>query len=136
MKKYHRDGMVTMGMDISDRSCHVIALSQEDGELVWEQKVATRAAALQKFFSPVADSRIALEVGTHSGWISRFLSSLGHEVWVANARKLRLIYENKRKNDRVDAMYLARIARVDPQLLSPIEHRGEEAQSDLGVLQA
>ena len=76
-----------MGMDISDRSCHVIALSQEDGELVWEQKVATRAAALQKFFSPVADSRIALEVETHSGWISRFLSSLGHEaVWVANAR--------------------------------------------------
>jgi transposase len=57
-------------------------------------------------------------------------------VWVANARKLRLIYENKRKNDRVDAMYLARIARVDPLLLSPIEHRGEEAQTDLGVLQA
>ena len=136
MKKYHSDARVTIGIDISDRSCQVVALSQEDGELVWEQKVATRAAALQKFFSPVADSRIALEVGTHSGWISRLLSGLGHEVWVANARKLRLIYENKHKNDRVDAMYLARIARVDPQLLSPIEHRGEEAQADLGVLQA
>ncbi len=136
MKKYHRDEMVTIGIDISDRSCQVVALAQEDGEVLWEQKVATRAAALQKLFGELEASRIALEVGTHSGWMCRLLSSLGHEVWVANARKLRLIYENKRKSDRVDAMYLARIARLDPLLLSPIEHRGEEAQTDLGVLQA
>jgi len=136
MQKFNTVERVTVGMDISDRSCHVVALGKEDGEVVWENQVATRGAALQKCFSQIPSSRIALEAGPHSGWISRLLSSLGHEVWVANARKLRLIYENKRKNDRVDAMYLARIGRVDPLLLSPIEHRSEQAQSDLGVLQA
>ncbi len=56
----------------------------------------------------MSPARIALEVGTQSGWVSRELQGLGHEVIVANARKLRLIYENKRKDDRVDAEYLRR----------------------------
>src|SRR5450759_4986666 len=34
--------------------------------------------------------RIALEVGTHSPWVSRLLKELGHEVLVANPRKPRL----------------------------------------------
>ena len=58
--------------------------------------------------------RIAIEAGTHSPWASRVLEECGHEVLVANARKLRLIYANKRKTDEVDAENLARLARVDP----------------------
>ena len=104
MHKFNTGGMVTIGMDISDRSCHLVALYQEDGEIAWEAKLTTRAPALQKFFSEVSASRIALEAGPHSAWISRLLSSLGHEVWVGNARKLRLIYENKRKSDRVECV--------------------------------
>jgi hypothetical protein len=80
--------------------------------------------------------QIALEAGTQSPWISRWLSGLGHEVIVGNPRKLRLIYQNRRKNDQVDAEYLARLARVDPALLHPLDHRGEEAQADLSVLAA
>ena len=45
-------------------------------------------------------SRIALEIGTHSPWISLLLSRLGHEVIVANARKVRLIGESRKKEDR------------------------------------
>jgi transposase len=48
--------------------------------------------------------RIAIEAGTHSPWASRVLEECGHEVLVANARKLRLIYANKRKTDEVDAL--------------------------------
>src|SRR5438045_3160975 len=66
-------------------------------------------------------SRIALEIGTHSPWISRLLSDLGHEVIVANARKVRLIGESRKKDDRVDAQTLARLARIDPQLLCPVK---------------
>jgi transposase len=36
--------------------------------------------------------RIAIEAGTHSPWVSRVLEECGHEVLVANARKIRLIY--------------------------------------------
>ena len=72
-----------------------------------------------------------MEVGTHSPWLSRLLSSLGHEVIVANARQVQLISASSRKDDRMDAQTLARLARVDPQLLRPIRHRGEKAQQDL-----
>jgi transposase len=66
----------------------------------------------------------------------RLLSASGHEVFVANARKLRLIYENERKSDRVDAQYLARVARLDPRLLSPLQHRGLQTQQQLELLKA
>jgi transposase len=82
-------------------------------------------------FGRIPGCRIALEVGTHSPWVSRLFSSLGHEVIVANPRQLRLITESSRKNDKVDAKTLARLARIDPELLRPIRHRGEKAQLDL-----
>jgi transposase len=79
---------------------------------------------------------IAIEVGTHSRWVSQLLSELGHEVIVANARELRAITGSDRKSDKVDAEKLARYARVDRTILRPIKHRGEEAQVDLAVIRA
>jgi transposase len=55
---------------------------------------------------------------------------------VANARHLRCIYQNQRKSDAVDARTLARVGRLDPALLCPIRHRGEEGQRDLTLLRA
>jgi transposase len=80
--------------------------------------------------------RIALEAGKHSPWMSRLLEDLDFEVVVANPRKTRLIYENRRKSDRVDAQHLARLARADPELLHPIRHRSREAQVDLAAVRA
>jgi transposase len=80
--------------------------------------------------------RIAIETGTHSPWVSRLLEECGHEVLVANARKLRLIYANKRKTDEVDAENLARLARVDPKLLYPLKHRGEASQAHLALIRS
>src|SRR5436305_1110495 len=81
-------------------------------------------------------SRIALETGMHSPWVSRLLSGLGHEVIVAHARNVRLIGESRRKDDRLDAQTLARLARIDPELLSPVKHRSAKAQADLTVIRA
>jgi transposase len=80
--------------------------------------------------------RIAIEAGTHSPWVSRVLEECGHEVLVANARKLRLIYANKRKTDEVDAENLARLARLDPKLLHPLKHRGEESQAHMAIIRS
>jgi transposase len=80
--------------------------------------------------------RIAIEAGTHSPWATRVLEVCGHEVLVANARKLRLIYSNKRKTDKVDAENLARLARVDPKLLYPLKHRGEESQAHMALIRS
>lgn len=120
---------------MGDRFSHVVILDRE-GQVVEEGRVATREEALRKRFSECPRMRIALETGTHSPWVSRLLEDCGHEVIVANSRKLRLIYENPSKDDRVDALYLARVARVEPALLSPVEHRGETAQKDLALLRS
>jgi transposase len=80
--------------------------------------------------------RIAVEAGTHSPWASRVLEECGHEVLVANARKLRLIYSNKQKTDEIDAENLARLARVDPKLLYPLKHRGEQSQAHMAIIRS
>jgi transposase len=80
--------------------------------------------------------RIAIEAGTHSPWATRVLEECGHEVLVANARKLRLIYSNKSKTDKVDAENLARLARLDPKLLYPLKHRGEESQAHMAIIRS
>ena len=74
--------------------------------------------------------RIALETGMHSPWVSRLLSELGHAVIVAHARNVRLIGESRKKDDRLDARTLARLARIDPQLLAPVKHRSARAQAE------
>ena len=125
----------TVGLDLGDRTSRYCILSQ-DGTLLEEGQVATTEAALRRHFSPMDRARVALEVGTHSPWVSRLVADCGHEVIVANPRQLRLIYENQRKSDRTDAEYLARLARVDPKLLAPITHRGEQAQADLALLRS
>ncbi len=126
---------LTVGLDLGDRFSQ-IAVLDAGGELVEEGRVATTELALRQRFSGCGRMRIALETGTHSPWVSRVLADCGHEVVVANSRKLRLIYENRRKSDRVDALYLARVARLDPKLLAPVEHRGAAAQKDLALLRS
>ena len=104
--------------------------------MIAEQKVSTTRDAMTKTFGKIARSRIALEPGTHSPWISRLLADLGHEVIVAHARNVRLIGESRRKDGRLDAQTLARLARIDSQLLSPIQYRSAQAQADLSVIRA
>ena len=126
---------LTIGLDLGDRNSWYCMLD-ESGQIQREQRVRTNATALREAFGEMAHSRIALEIGTHSPWISRLLSALGHEVMVANARKVRLIGESRKKDDRLDAQTLARLARIDPQLLYPVKHRSAQAQADLMMIRA
>jgi transposase len=126
---------LTIGMDLGDRTSRYCILDG-DGELVKEGIVGSANPALKQTFGQIGKCRIALEVGTHSPWVSRSLKAMGHEVIVANPRQLKLITESSRKDDRVDAEMLARLARVDPKLLRPIRHRGEAAQMDLMAIRA
>jgi transposase len=124
---------LTVGLDLGDRSSRYCILD-ESGERASQDQLATTKTGLNSLFGKMAPCRIALEVGTHSPWVSRQLQAMGHEVIVANPRKVKLITQSVKKNDRMDAEQLARLARVDPKLLSPIQHRGAEAQADLAVV--
>ena len=126
---------VSIGIDIGDRTSFVFAVDQH-GEILEEAKIPTTPAGMQRKFEGMKRARIALEASTHSPWMEQLLTELGHEVIVANPRKLRLIYENPMKSDRMDAEQLARLARLDVRLLSPIKHRGPEARAALTLLRS
>jgi transposase len=126
---------LTVGIDLGDEWSQCCFLGEE-GEIVEECRVKTTREAMKARFGELKPMVIALEVGTHSRWVSQLLMEFGHEVIVANARELRAITGSDRKSDRVDAEKLARYARVDRQILRPIRHRGDEAQVDLVVLRA
>jgi transposase len=120
----------SIGMDLGDRRSNYCVLDRQ-GKIIAEGSVATRREEFIANFSGLAKARIALEVGTHSAWVSELLTECGHEVVVANPRRMESISKNRRKNDRVDARTLARLVRADPELLYPIRHRGPQARRDL-----
>jgi len=128
-------GQLTIGLDLGDRSSSYCILD-EAGKILLEQKLPTTPEAMKQTFAKMPRSRIAMETGTHSPWISRLLKALGHEVIVAHAQNVRLIVKSRRKDDRIDARTLARLARIDPQLLSPVQHRSAQAQLHLTEIRA
>ena len=126
---------LTIGLDLGDRWSFYCVLD-EAGEILLEQKVATTPEAMKEAFAKIPRSLIALETGTHSPWVSRLLAELGYQVIVAHAQKVELISKSKRKDDRHDARTLARLARIDPELLGPVRHRSAQAQIHLTVIRA
>src|SRR5215213_5437618 len=126
----------TAGLDLGDRYSYLCLIDTVSGEVIEEGRLRTTPEAFGRRFASEEPMRIAIEAGTHSPWVSRVLEDCGHEVLVANARKLRLIYANKRKTDEVDAENLARLARLDPKLLYPLKHRGEHSQAHLALIRS
>jgi transposase len=125
----------TIGVDLGDRWSFYCVLD-EAGKILLEQKVPTAPEAMKQTFGKIPRSLMALETGTHSPWVSRLLTELGHEVIVAHAQKVELITKSNRKDDRHDARTLARLARFDPELLGPVRHRSVKAQIHLSVIRA
>ncbi len=130
MKNRKQQFGTIIGVDLGDKK-HAICVTGKDGEVVEEVSVPNTAKALKALASDYPGARAAMEVGTHSPWITRLLEAEGWEVTVANARKVKAIYDNDRKCDRFDARMLARLLRVDPALLHPVHHGSERAQRDL-----
>ena len=126
---------LTIGMDLGDRWSFYCVMD-EAGQVILEQKLPTTPEAMKQTFGNIPRSLMALETGTHSPWVSRMLTQLGHQVIVAHAQKVQLITKSNRKDDRHDARTLARLARIDPGLLGPVRHRSVQAQLHLTVIRA
>jgi hypothetical protein len=129
--------LLTAGLDLGDKYSYLCLLDTDNtGKVVEEGRLRTTPEALRRRFCSEQRMRVAIEVGTHSPWVSRVLKECDHKVLVANPRKTRLIYGQGRKTDRLDAEKLARLARVDPKLLSPLEHRKEASQAHLALIRS
>lgn len=129
---------LTIGMDIGDKK-HWIATVDGSGDLIDKTTCSNTAESVKKFFARFPEPQnvtVVMEAGTHSPWLSRLIEDMGFEVLVANARKVRAIWQSDVKDDSRDCEMLARIGRFDRQLLHPIHHRGKEAQAALSILRA
>lgn len=133
MEVYQSD--LVIGIDLGDKHGHVCCLDMSTGELI-EDRITMTPNAVTKYFSGTKARLVAIEVGTHSRWVSHVLEELGVRVIVANPRRVQLISKSDSKNDRTDAELLARLAAVDPKLLAPIHHRSDQAQADLALLKS
>ena len=114
--KNFKGRQLTIGMDFGDRWSFYCVLD-ESGKVILEEKLPTTLEATKQTFAKIPLSRLAMETGTHSPWVSRLVTQLGHEVIVAHAQKVDWITKSTRKDDRHDAKTLARLARIDPELL-------------------
>jgi transposase len=126
---------LTVGVDLGDQLSNYCILGLS-GETLGEGKFRTRRQEVGEFFQNLAKSRVVVEVGTHSAWVREVIAGFGHEVLVANPRLMDGSKRRRRKNDRIDAEKLARLGRMDPKALHPIQHRSTEIREDLLVLRA
>jgi transposase len=124
-----------VGVDLGDQGSHYCILGLE-GETLAEGQLRTTQEDFATFFRGLNAARVVVEVGTHSAWVQEVIRGCGHEVRVANPRLMEGSKRRKRKNDRIDANKLARLGRVDPESLYPIQHRSREVRQDLVMLRA
>ena len=125
-----------IGIDLGDRKSHVCVLDEERQVVKRRVFSMTRADVQRAFEGYPRSTVVAMEVSSHSPWVSRILIELGLDVIVADSRQLKLITQSRRKTDRRDAELLARLAASDRDLLRPIQHRGEAAQQVMTMLRA
>lgn len=125
-----------VGVDLGDRSSQICCLNRETGAILEEKRLSTTTASFQRYFKGRGPCLVVVESGTHTPWVRRLLASMGHQVIVANASKVRAISASVRKTDERDARCLAQLGRVDPELLSPVHTRSEEAQQALAVVRS
>src|SRR6266567_1035137 len=124
------DTIETIGCDLGDK-VSVVHVLASDGK-AQRHRVKTNATAVREFFTRPR-AHVVIEVGAHSRWVSELLKELGHQVTVANPRRVKLISQSDSKSDSQDAELLARLGRADAALLAPVKHRGRAAQADLAV---
>jgi transposase len=129
------DITTTVGMDIGDRYSQLCILD-EQGEILEQGRIATTQRGVTNRFEGLPSVRVVIEASTHSPWIAQQLESYGHEVIVANPRRVALIYAEHTKSDEIDAETLARLGRLDPKLLRPIVHRKGQTLKDRALLRS
>lgn len=126
---------ITIGMDLGDKF-HIAVVFDGEGTEQGISKVTNTKTGINKFFERYKGATVAIEAGTHSPWISRYLEEMGCHVYVGNPRKLRFIWDSTDKSDERDARMLGMVCRIEPRLLSPLRHRGQKAQADLALVKS
>ena len=89
---------ITIGIDLGNRK-HDVCVIDRDAKVVETRSIGSDRNALRRLAKKYPNSRVVIECGIQSPWISRFLTENAMEVIVANARKVRAIWDQDFKSD-------------------------------------
>lgn len=123
------------GIDLGSKHSE-ICLVDAAGEALWRKRIPTTAAAFEKALGSLAPLPIAIETGGESNWVRRRLIALGHQVTVADAKRLKVVTDTYSKDDRRDARLLAQIQLRWPELLAAVAPRSLETERNRALLKA
>jgi transposase len=135
MNNIRKTAKVTVGVDVGDKYC-IYQMIDSTGEILDRGKFSTTKESVIGKFKSMKPCRVVIETGTHSPWMSREIAKCGHEVIVANSRKVALINQNTGKTDTEDADLLSELGQFKPKLLYPVKHRSEKVQKDLAAIRS
>jgi transposase len=121
------------GIDLGNKHSEICWLDA-NGEVVERRRIATSSVELEKTFGGQPALVIAIETGMHANWVRRRLEALGHLVYVADAKRVKLIWETKSKDDRRDAQLLAEVVLRWPELLHAVPGRSLESEHGRALL--
>ena len=134
-KENREDFAFFIGIDLGDKDSDVCVLDQH-GEVSREFRLRMKEKDFQTYFVSIPRSRVAVEAGGQSRWVAELIEQCGHQVYVANTRKVPYIFQSDDKDDPGDAFKLAELLYFKPRLLHPVQHRSREAQADLSWIRA
>ena len=118
---------LTIGLDLGSRITQ-LAVYDPSGERTEERKISTTRESMEQLLDRFPGARIVMEASTPTRWINNLARERGHEVIIANPRKVPIITANIRKSDRNDARLLAELGQMKPELLSPVQLREDVYQ--------
>ena len=124
-----------IGIDLGDKTSDVCVMNPA-GEVHKEFRLGMNAEQIHEYFAAIGRSRVAIEVGGQSQWVAEAIGKYGHEIYVANTRKVAYIHDSDDKDDPGDAYKLAELVHFKPRLLHPIQHRSQALQADLSWIRA
>jgi len=106
--------MYYIGLDVADKSSYVYVLNAR-GLRVENREIPTDKDSYRQYFGSWAKKRatVAVEAGGNSRWIHDVLTRLGLGVYIVNPNKVKLIAKSKKKTDKIDASFLAKLLRID-----------------------
>lgn len=125
----------TIGIDLGDKTncyCEI----DHSGKVIDQGSVVNRPEPMKVFMREHSESVLVVETGPQTGWVVDLSRDLGVKMIVANSRKTASIWKSRNKSDRHDAQELARLARADESLLSPVTMRQRKSRLDLVVIKA
>jgi transposase len=128
---------MTAGLDIGDRYSYLCLIDQHSGEVIEEGRLRTSPEAFRRRFvseRPCASpSSPAPTLRGRAG----YLRSVVTRYWWPMPANCGSSTPEQAKDRRDRCLKnLARLARVDPKLLYPLKHRGEDSQAHMAIIRS